>query len=90
MRQIFQYKSKHVLYNTWRVEETDEEKAEHEAAAAATANEEAAADTDNAEVRAKKNAEEANLTDDQLNVVLASMSDNRISDNVAALVEQNS
>ena len=86
MRQIFRYKGKHVLYNTWQVEESEEEKAEKAAAAA----EPAAAKTDEAEERAKKNAEEAQLSADQLNVVLASMSDNRISDSVKSLVEQNS
>ena len=85
MRQIFRYKGKHVLYNTWQVEESEEEKAEKAAAA-----EPAAAKTDEAEERAKKNAEEAQLSADQLNVVLASMSDNRISDSVKSLVEQNS
>ena len=86
MRQIFKYKSKHVLYNTYQLEETDEEKAEREAAAS----NEASASTDEAEARAKKNAEEAQLTGEQLNVVLASMSDNRIADSVKSLVEQNS
>ena len=84
MRQIFRYKGKHVLYNTWQVEESEEEKAEKAAA------EPVAAKTDEAEERAKKNAEEAQLSADQLNVVLASMSDNRISDSVKSLVEQNS
>ena len=85
MKQIFKYKSKHVLYNTWRVEEDEEEKK-----AAESSNE-----TDNntetqAETRAKARAEEAQLSAEQMNVVLASMSDNRISDSVKSLVDQNS
>ena len=87
MRQIFQYKSKHILYNTWRVEEKEEEKKDEEQKGEENV---AATPSDDAETRAKKNAEDANLTDDQLSVVLASMSDNRISDSVKSLVEQNS
>ena len=91
MRQIFRYKGKHILYNTWQVEETEEEKAEAEKQAAAEGEKEEIGEKENeAETRAKARAEEAQLSAEQMNVVLASMSDNRINDSVKSLVEQNS
>mgnify|MGYP007070134771 CR=1 FL=1 len=89
MRQIFQYKGRHILYNTWRVEEDEEDKKAVEQPPMASTADQTSDEADVAQARAKKNAEDANLNDDQLSVVLASMSDNRISDNVKSLVEQN-
>ena len=90
MKQIFRYKGKHILYNTWQVEQDEEDQAADGCDATPGENHETAPKETEAETRAKARSEEAQLSAEQMSVVLASMSDNRINDSVKSLVEQNS
>ena len=80
MREIYRYKSKNILYSTGTYEEEEEDRKKREAAQrAATA----------AQAPAAAEADSSGLTPEQLAIVNASKSDNRISDSVADIVAHN-
>lgn len=79
MREIYRYKSKNILYSTGTYEEEEDDiKKRKEAEAASQAQFPAAPDVDS-----------SGLTPEQLAIVNASKSDNRISDSVADIVAHN-
>ena len=83
MREIYRYKSKNILYSTGTYEEEEEDRKKREAAEAAQRAATAA------QAPAAAEADSSGLTPEQLAIVNASKSDNRISDSVADIVAHN-
>ncbi|MBP3723406.1 MAG: hypothetical protein J6I62_09175 [Selenomonadaceae bacterium] len=82
MREIFKYKTKNILYSTGTFEEDDEDKEKRLAA-------EAAMNTAAPAPSADEDSEFSGLTPEEMAIVNASKSDNRISDSVADIVAHN-
>ncbi len=74
MREIFRHKGKHVFYNTGEVEESENDAV-------------VIVGQPHLQKKTAEKKEEA-LTDEQMGIVLGSMSDNRITDSVKDLVAQ--
>lgn len=79
MREIFKYKSKNILYSTGTFEEDDEDKEKRLAAEAAT-------DSKPPSSSSVEDSSFSGLTPEEMAIVNASKSDNRISDSVADIV----
>ena len=75
-REMFRYKGKHILYNTGVVEEVVEEEEEKEEKEGKV------------DLKKKNEDNDGALSSEQMDVVLNSMSDNRITDSVKSMVDQ--